>query len=491
MHPGEVLQERFQLRERLRRGGMGETWTADDLCTQTVVVIKTPAEADRASRSTDEDRERGVLLKRFEREIDQLARMDHPGIPALVARGYDGVPFMAMEYIEGSALDVFLKEHTPTVGTTVAIMVQLLEILDYAHSLGVIHRDVKPHNLIVGIDGRVRLIDFGIAYLTAPDATRYTEDGATPGSLGYKAPEVINGDAEFTPYVDVYGAGCVFFLLLTGRRPFEVDNPREMEQRHLHQAPPRVRDFIDHVPPAVDDLVARMLAKTPQDRPTAKEAAEVIRPHLPGPGAPAPSPAPNPDPTRMFREPPNRPRPQQHRPRVSSRRPTRPRTDRPSRAEYAQLLAKATEEVDAGEPGPAVERLEQTLSAVRAAWGRYRPIAQACLRCGDAARKAGAWARARARYRDAERQLAGDDSPEGALLLLEAHIGIVECLAPEGRFEEAAADWLEVARRLLALDPPPLRLVGRLRMAGLELIERGHGAAIRPTFDRLPEVTEH
>lgn len=489
MQPDDVLLGRFRVEGLLRRGGMGEVWTAHDLETGRRVVVKKAHDSASAGMPSRERRQRrATLLKRFERECNLLERMDHSGIPRLLSRGFEGVdPYMVMEHIEGVALDEFLGRHTPPATAAAAIMTQLLEALAYAHAAGVVHRDVKPHNVIVDTEGIVHLIDFGIAFLTDPDATRYTEEGATPGSLGYKAPELIGGDGEVTIAADIYGVGCVYFMLLTKRRPFE-GSPGHVEAQHLYAVAPRVSEIVGHVPPEIDEIIARMLDKNPAGRPTIEEIIKVIRPHLPRLGAPAPSPALIPDPTRVFRDPAGEDRPvapARASRRGRSRRAPRPGADRPAREEYGLLVEQARKEIDAGEPGPVIERLAETLAYVRAAWGDYPPVARACLRCGDAARLEGIWARARARYREAEQQVARNLSAEAEVIRLEARIGLAECLVPEGRLEDAVAAWLGVARETLALDPVPEVLDTRLREVAPELIERGHGSVVQPVLDEL------
>ena len=278
------------------------------------------------------------------------------------------------------------------------------------------------------------------------------------------------------------------FLLLTGRPPFLKRSDRSYDEQHLYDPPPRVSEFVDHVDPLIDAIVDRMLAKVPESRPTAEEVIGVLAPHLPQPGDAAPNPALDPDPTLPFRSPDGRERPAgtERAPRRGRGR-RRPEADRPSRDEYDDLIAQAADEIEAGEPGPATRRLDETMEEARRAWGvGYLPIARACLRCGDAARLEGIIARARARYRDAERQAAGNQTREGTEILLEARIGLAECLIPEDHVDEAVAAWSAVARDVLALVPVPAVLVRRLREVALELQERGRGREIRALLDRLP-----
>ncbi len=160
------------------------------------------------------------------------------------------------------------------------------------------------------------------------------------------------------------------FLLLTGRPPFLERSDRSYDDQHLYDPPPRVSEFVDHVDPAIDAIVDRMLAKAPESRPTAEEVIAVLAPHLPQPGDAAPNPALDPDPTLPFRSPDGRERPAEteRAPRRGRGR-RRPEVDRPSRDEYDDLIAQAADEIEAGEPGPATERLDATLEEARRAWG--------------------------------------------------------------------------------------------------------------------------
>ncbi|GAA1898151.1 serine/threonine-protein kinase [Actinomadura bangladeshensis] len=493
MEPNDLLQGRFRVEEFLGSGGMGEVWTAREVETGRLVAVKIlrSARANGGRSSRERTRHLRMLEGRFERECDLLQRFRCDRIPRLLARGNDGLdPYLVMEHVDGVPMDEFRRRHTLSPRSVAALMTQLLESIAYAHANGAVHRDVKPHNAIVAKDGKVHLIDFGIAFLTDPDATRYTEDGHTPGSPGYRAPELIRSSDTVTFAADVYGAGGVMFLLLTGRPPFLKRTDRTIDEQHLYDPPPRVSEFVDHVDPGIDEIVDRMLAKEPASRPTPEEVIRVLVPHLPRPGDAAPNPGLDPDPTLPFRIPDALERPAEtgRAPRRGRGR-RRPGADRPSRHEYDELVVQAADEIEAGEPGPATARLDATLEEVRRAWGLdYLPIARACLRCGDAARLEGIMARARARYRDAERQAAGDPTREGEEILLEARIGLAECLIADELLDEGVAGWSDTARALLALTPVPATLVRRLREIALELRERGHGAAIQALLDRLPSA---
>ncbi len=207
MEAGDVLDGRYRVEQALDQGGMGTIWTAIDLVTgqlTAVKVLRLDAYTQGRFTPAERARHRAELLKRFEREGAILEELKHPGIPRLLHRGYLGEePYLVMEYVEGISLREFLDTRGPfPFDAAVAVAVQVAEALAHAHANGVVHRDLKPGNVVIACaDGAVKLLDFGIAHLTDPDATRYTALGATPGSAGYMAPEQLRGQQDISALV--------------------------------------------------------------------------------------------------------------------------------------------------------------------------------------------------------------------------------------------------------------------------------------------------
>lgn len=476
MRPGRVLHGRYRVEKRLGRGGMAETWRAADTSTNTAVVVKTPHPdwTDATSRG----RSWAELLKRFEREGRLLDELDHPGIPRLLHRGgWPSDPYLVMEFIDGPSLRDFAGRHRPLpIGATAAVMVDLVDALTCVHAEGVVHRDVKPSNAIVAMDGMTHLIDFGIAFLTDPDATRYTQAGATPGSPGYLAPEIITASGDATAAADMYSCGCIAFELLAGRPPFTHADGMGFEYQHAHVEAPLVSQFRSGVPEEIVELVAGLLAKKPAERPTGATALQILRRHLPAAGTPAPELLLKPDPTAVHRRASPAAR-QPGRPDRAGRRAARRQAQRPSRQELSVMVHDAATEIEEYGPGPHAERLAEIMAAVRGAWGLAEPdVAEAQLRCADAARLHGDWPAAGAAYREVERTGRRVSTERMRLLVLEAGFGVAECLIPEGELDRAYAGWSDRTRELTSIEAPPPHLVRRCRDIGLELEERGYRA---------------
>ncbi|RRQ76202.1 protein kinase [Streptomyces griseofuscus] len=495
MEAGEVLDGRYRVEEALDQGGMGTIWTATDLVTRQLAAVKVlRIDAYTQGRFTlaDRARHRVELLKRFEREGAILEELKYPGIPRLLHRGYLGEePYLVMEYVEGVSLREFLDTRRPfPFDAAVAVAVQVAEALAHAHTNGVVHRDLKPGNVVIACaDGAVKLLDFGIAHLTDPDASRYTALGETPGSAGYMAPEQLRGQQDISASVDLYAFGCVLFELLTGERPFEDKPDRNKSTQHLEDLPPRLRSINVGIPEELDDLVWDLLAKTPADRPgTIDEVLDVLRDFLPEPGDPAPDPELAPDPTARYRlresavagPPDTRPTP-----RAASRRPVRRRGGWLGRNQFAGRIAQAQAELLADGPGACCAGLHDLLPKAVADWGAREPIVlEGRLVCADAARLDGRTGEAKEQYQ----HVAGNGDPSDPLVL-EARLGIAECLMPEGDFAGAFSGWRAVVHSLpLVAVPDSGRLTSRCREVAFELAESGYQAEVTDLLVRLPEL---
>ena len=253
-----LLAERYALLEELGRGGMGTVWRAQDTLLGRPVAIKElhlPEGADAASRRE--------FSERLLREARAAARLDHPGIVTVhdVVTAADGAPCIVMELVESRTLAQVVDDHGPMPASmVVSVALQVLDALQAAHRAGIVHRDVKPGNILVRPHGQVALTDFGIAL--ADDDPRLTSTGMLVGSPGYLAPERISGD-RCGPESDLWALGATLFLAVEGRPPFERDSTAATLYAVMHDQPQL------HVAQgALARAILGLLAARPGDRPT-------------------------------------------------------------------------------------------------------------------------------------------------------------------------------------------------------------------------------
>ncbi|MEU8261787.1 serine/threonine-protein kinase [Micromonospora sp. NPDC048999] len=255
---GVVLSGRYRLDDRVATGGMGDVWRATDLVLgrQVGVKILLPALV------SDPD-----FIARFRAEARIMAALRHPGVVQVFDCGEDELPdggradYLVMEFVEGEPLSRRIEAAGRLeVAETMSIVAQVAQALDAAHTRGIVHRDVKPSNLLVQENGTVVLIDFGVARST--DVTSITSTNAVPGTALYMAPEQAAG-RPVSGATDVYALGAVTYCCLTGSPPFTGENPLQVAVRHLDDEPP---ELPADIPQPVRDLVARALAKDPAER---------------------------------------------------------------------------------------------------------------------------------------------------------------------------------------------------------------------------------
>ncbi|WP_238015351.1 protein kinase [Dactylosporangium sp. AC04546] len=261
---GRLLSGRYELRSVLGRGGMAEVWLAVDRRLGRRVAVKTLHDEGGADPS---------LPERFEREGRTVARLSHPNIVTVYDLGIDdGTRYLVMELVEGHSLADELAKGPLDPRRAVHIAEQVCDALTAAHDAGVVHRDVKPANILIGDEGRVKVCDFGIARITDRALTALTAPATVIGTSSYMAPEQILGkpvDAR----TDLYALGCVFYAMLTGRPPFVAGTPVQTAWQQVHQAAVPVAARRPGLPPRLAALVDALLAKSPTDRPAS--AAQV------------------------------------------------------------------------------------------------------------------------------------------------------------------------------------------------------------------------
>ncbi|TWG18085.1 serine/threonine-protein kinase [Micromonospora taraxaci] len=254
-----VLSGRYRLDERVATGGMGDVWRASDLILGRQVAVKVLLPA----LVSDPD-----FIARFRAEARIMAALRHPGIVQVFDCGADDLPgdggradYLVMEFVAGEPLSKRIETAGRLdVAETMSIVAQAAAALNAAHRGGIVHRDVKPSNLLVQEDGTVVLVDFGVARST--DITSITSTNAVPGTALYMAPEQAAG-RPVSGATDIYALGAVTYCCLTGSPPFTGDNPLQVAVRHLDDEPP---ELPHEIPEAVRALVSRALAKDPLDR---------------------------------------------------------------------------------------------------------------------------------------------------------------------------------------------------------------------------------
>jgi len=255
---GEVVAERYELEELVGTGGMSSVFRARDRVLDRDVALKILHE-----RHLEDDEH----VERFRREARAVARLSHPNIVTVIDRGEadDGRHFIVFEYVDGENLKELIDRTGPLpVNSALELAAGIARGLAFAHAQGIVHRDVKPQNVLLNGDAKPKVTDFGIA--RSLDVERgVTQTGTVLGTSNYIAPEQATG-AHVGEASDVYSLGVVLFELLTGAVPFEGDNFVAIAMRHINEPAPDVRAFRRDVPPSVAAIVARALEKDPARR---------------------------------------------------------------------------------------------------------------------------------------------------------------------------------------------------------------------------------
>jgi serine/threonine protein kinase len=263
LEPGTILGE-CRVERLLGCGGMGEVYLAE----QQVLGRKVAVKLLPARLAGDSD-----ATQRFHKSVQILARLNpHPHIAAaLHASTHEGRLYLVMEYVPGVDLKTQVRQSGPLpVEQACSLIRQVAAGLAYAHQQGIVHRDVKPANLMLTADGTVKILDLGLARVTTPEVldpqAAHTHAGTTLGTLDYMAPEQARDARRADARSDLYSLGCTFYYLLTGRPPFEGGSQLDKAMAHALEAPPAVQQVRPDVPQAVADIVHKLLAKQPEDR---------------------------------------------------------------------------------------------------------------------------------------------------------------------------------------------------------------------------------
>jgi serine/threonine-protein kinase len=252
---GSIFAGRYRLERKLGSGGMADVWLAEDQELGRKVAIKMLHE--RYANDTQ-------FVERFRREATHAAGLSHPNVVSIYDRGEaEGSYFIVMEYVEGRTLKELIVTRGPCpVPVAISYVRQVLAALRYAHRNGIVHRDIKPHNVLVDHEGRVKVADFGIA---RAGSSQMTEAGSIIGTAQYLSPEQARG-APVDESSDLYSTGIVLYELLTGKVPFTGETPVEIAMKHLSQVPDAPSTIRHEIPRDLDLVVLRALAKEPADR---------------------------------------------------------------------------------------------------------------------------------------------------------------------------------------------------------------------------------
>ena len=257
-----LLGDRYELEGVVGRGGMAEVYRARDLRLDRVVAIKT-LRADLARDQT--------FQARFRREAQSAASLNNPSIVAVYDTGEDmstgtPIPFIVMEFVDGKTVRELLNEgHRLLPERTLEIVSGVLRALEYSHQAGIVHRDIKPGNVMVTRNGDIKVMDFGIARAMSDSQATMTQTAQVIGTAQYLSPEQARGERVDTRS-DLYSTGCLMYELLVGRPPFTGDSPVAIAYQHVRENPIPPSRLDPELPPWADAIVLKAMAKSPNDR---------------------------------------------------------------------------------------------------------------------------------------------------------------------------------------------------------------------------------
>ncbi len=266
-----TIIERYKIVRELGRGGMAVVYRATDTILDRNVAIKMIL-SDNTNKEKSEK-----LLKRFNREAKTLASLSHPNIVKVLDYGeYERAPYLVMEFIAGGALKSKMTRPIPY-AEAAALLLPVARALQHAHLQKIVHRDVKPENILINDSDQPMLSDFGILKLVDIEESHgLTGTGKVIGTPAYMSPEQIRG-REVDGRADIYSLGIVFFEMVAGRKPYNANTPIELSMQHLHDPIPKAKQFVRDLPAEVDQVIAKAIAKNPEDRyPTMTAFAQAL-----------------------------------------------------------------------------------------------------------------------------------------------------------------------------------------------------------------------
>ena len=253
---GKKLDGRYEITELIGVGGMAEVYKGVDVIDNKTVAIKILKK---------EFAENEEFLRRFRNESKAIAVLSHPNIVKIYDVGFsEKIQYIVMEYIDGITLKEYIEEEKVlTWKDTVHFVIQILRALQHAHDKGIVHRDIKPQNIMMFTDGTIKVMDFGIAKFAREEGKTATDQAI--GSVHYISPEQASGSVTDAKS-DIYSVGAMMYEMLTGKKPFDSDNPVAIAVMHMHDIPERPRAINPSIPDGLEEIVLRAMEKAPEDR---------------------------------------------------------------------------------------------------------------------------------------------------------------------------------------------------------------------------------
>ena len=256
MNVGQIIKDRYKILELLGEGGMAFVYKAEDKQLKRIVAIKT-------LKPNYVQQEK--FVERFKREAQTVANLNHPNIVQIFDWGIEDEPFFVMEYIEGNTLtSIIAKKKTISIGDILFIGAQVSDGLQAAHNRGLVHRDIKPGNIMITPSGKVKVTDFGIVSIQNEDSD-ITKTGSILGTASYISPEQAQGK-QVSVESDLYSLGTVMYELIAGRPPFEGETPIATATKHLTEKPKKLSIYRKDIPKGLENAVLKLLHKYPKDR---------------------------------------------------------------------------------------------------------------------------------------------------------------------------------------------------------------------------------